>query len=133
VIIVLPLLSALVFWGITLGSPVVAPKEGLLSSCRKSNCLEDPIEVTLRLSKSTVLPGETVRIKELIPSARNAEVGGIAHIVLRIGRYDTKLRKLVNLESGLFSHVDVREAFDKLPGSLGFSHPYSFDISTPRP
>ena len=94
---------------------------------------ESIIEITLKIDKAEVTPEDTVILKEVIPSAMDAKVVSINHTVVRIGRFDKKLGKLISIDrSSLYSHVNSKKEFEGLPGSLGFSHPFDFEIRTPK-
>jgi hypothetical protein len=58
---------------------------------------------------------------------------GIDHDVLRIGRYDKKLGKLVNIrKSELFRIVNCHVEFRGLPGSSSSDHGLGFEIRTSK-
>src|SRR5207249_819198 len=91
-----------------------------------------PVEITLRLDKAEVTPGETVSLQELIPATLDDHMISIGHQVLRIGSYDRKLGKLVNLSEELFSSVNPDKVFDNLPGGSIAPHGLPFDIRTSK-
>lgn len=93
---------------------------------------EPAVEIDLKLDHRETLVGSWVNLQELVPATMKAEVGNISHTVLRIGRYDVELRRLVNINHDSFSLVNPDKAFSKLPESLASSHPYSFDVRTPK-
>ncbi|MBX9580738.1 MAG: hypothetical protein K2X87_10560 [Gemmataceae bacterium] len=73
------------------------------------------LEIELRLDKSKVYAGDTVRLQELIPKRTGLEFGGLHHEAVRIGKYD-KLGRLTNLEYDLYEVVRCDDSlFGVLP------------------
>ncbi len=103
-----------------------------LPACASAALGEPTAEITLRLDKPEVTPGEIVSLEELIPTVMDAKVTGISHDILRIGCYDRHLGRLVNLSKPSFSQVNPHRLFDKLPESRASPHGVLFDIRTPK-
>jgi hypothetical protein len=93
---------------------------------------ESPVEITARLDKAVISPGLTVTLEELIPVGMAASVDSIEHEAIRIGRFDPQLQKVINLNKSHFGFINPSTEFDKLPASLGVSHPIDFDVKLPN-
>jgi hypothetical protein len=89
-------------------------------------------DISVRIDKQEVVPGELVRMEETIAAKKNARVIGVKHDVLRIGRFDPSTNGLVNLDKDEFRLVSNDQNFDNLPWNLGMSHGMSFDVQNPR-
>jgi hypothetical protein len=86
------------------------------------------IAVTLRLDKHEVAVGSAVKLDELVPNGMDIRVNRISHHVLRIGRYDKNLRRLVNLDKSQFVHLEVSNDFDGLPWSRTTPHSVRLEL-----
>jgi hypothetical protein len=112
---------------------VIASHHGeTFSSSAETSRREPAVEISLRANKEVSAPGEAVDLEELVSAKMKAEVRSVRHTVLRIGSYDKKTGKLVNLDSLCYVPANPDKDFEKLPGFLTGSHTMDFDITTPK-
>ncbi len=91
------------------------------------------VEILLRLDKTVVEPGDTVRLTEVIPArAAFEEAYSFSHDIVRIGRYQPERGRVVLLDSRRYEGVDPASDFDGLISAIGTAHGFGFDVRNRR-
>jgi hypothetical protein len=93
---------------------------------------QEVVGISLRIDKQEATVGEIVRLEELIPTSSKDKILSVSHDVLRIGRYDTKLGKPVNIDPEKFCDEIPSDTFANLPDIRTASHPMPFEVTNPR-
>jgi hypothetical protein len=91
-----------------------------------------PMDLTARLDKWDICPGDCVRLEEQISSDIDAKVKMVLHHVVRIGRYDDNIGSLVNLDKEAFVDASAEHDFIDLPPNLSCNPFLPYSVTTPR-